>query len=116
MFKTASFSKEIAPFDFEYFNLKTRHKNCYGGYGKENYDEIKNSGCNTSNIEVGLKEFLLIMDCSSCNIKTQFECASFNICIYDETLQKEWCEEEFQDKDFALRKIDCPKEIIKAFG
>ncbi len=82
--------------------------NCWGGDGKELYEEAKED-CDNSTLEPGVKNIILEVDCASCINSNNPTCFEFDICIYGQDLNKEWCEQILPEEDFKFKKIDCPE-------
>ena len=93
----------------KYFELNFQYRKCLSGNGREEFNKIEYNGCDSEYVEEGLRGFVLKVDCEACVFKTNPKCYAFNICIYNQTQQSIWCEENFKAEDFRLRELDeCP--------
>ncbi len=109
IFRNSYGGDKISSFEDEFIPLKLTTNNCsFGGNGKEEYLDAKKERCNPELIEKGLKELILVIDCPSCEI--QKECYSFNICIYNQSVEEKWCEKISNKNDIELKKTNCPKD------
>lgn len=106
-FGTSYYSTSLNPISSESFYFDIRHKDCYGGDGKEEYDNIRANGCNVSTIEKGLKKFILKVDCEECQTKDNPICYSFNICIHNSTLEEDWCKNNLKQGGSILKEVPC---------
>ena len=112
LFQRDSLNKKIDPFDFEYFEFNLRYKKCYGGEGKEEYYKRREQGCDYKKVNTGLRELILMVDCDACQFERNPKCYSFEICIYNEAQQKEWCKEKLSEEDFSLKEKECPENYF----
>ena len=85
--------------------FKIRNRKCFpNGIGKKQFFELREKGCEESFFEEGLMNFILIEEFGA-----EFNCYSFNLCIYNQSSGENWCEDNFSNSNFELNPITCPK-------
>jgi len=99
----------VEPFRFKYIEFDFWYKNCSMGFGREEYERsIEN--CKKFLGESGIYDFVLKINCNSCQWEKNPRCYSFSICLYNSPITgEEWCSSELEEKQFNLKQVNCIK-------